>query len=88
MLQTRRSAVDLPPPGTKRWVARRKAAVVAAVRSGAIAFEEACRRYELSEEEFLSWERGIESHGVPGLRSTRLQIYRDPPFSRRSTPQY
>jgi Protein of unknown function (DUF1153) len=88
MLHTTPGALDLPPPGTKRWVARRKAAVVAAVRSGAIAFEEACRRYELSEEEFLSWERGIETHGVPGLRSTRLQIYRDLPFSRRSRPRY
>ena len=88
MLQTRPSPVDLPPPGTKRWVARRKAAVVTAVRSGVIAFEEARRRYDLSEEEFLSWERGIESHGIAGLRSTRLQIYRDPPFTRRSTSQY
>jgi hypothetical protein len=88
MLQTRPSAVDLPRPGTKRWVARRKAAVVAAVRSGAIGFEEACRRYELSEEEFLSWERGIETYGVPGLRSTRVQIYRDIPFSRRSRSRY
>ena len=68
---------DLPPPGVKRWVARRKAAVVTAVRSGAIGLEDACRRYELSEEEFYAWERGIESHGIAGLRSTRLQIYRD-----------
>src|SRR5262245_23099404 len=28
---------DLPPPGTKRWVPRRKAEVVAAVRGGAFA---------------------------------------------------
>ena len=68
---------DLPPTDTKRWVAGRKAAVVNAVHSGAIGLEEACRRYELSAEEFLSWERGIEAHGVAGLRVTRLQIYRD-----------
>jgi hypothetical protein len=73
---------DLPPPGTKRWVARRKAAVVAAVRSGAIGLEEACRRFELSEEEFHAWEQGIENHGVAGLRITRLQIYRDAPLLR------
>jgi hypothetical protein len=65
----------LPPLDTRRWIARRKAAVVAAVNSGAIGREEACRRYELSEEEFRVWQRSIESFGVPGLRSTRAQIY-------------
>lgn len=73
-------SVDLPPPGVKRWVISRKAAVVAAVRSGAIGLEEACRRFELSEEEFHAWERGFDRHGVPGLRITRLQIYRDAPL--------
>jgi hypothetical protein len=87
VLPTSPTAVDLPTQGTKRWIARRKAAVVAAVRSGAIGLEEACRRYELSEEEFLAWERDIESHGVPGLRITRLQIYRDAP-ARPSKLQY
>ena len=51
------AVVDLPPPDTKRWVARRKAVVVKAVRSGAITLDEVCRRYELSVEEFLAWER-------------------------------
>jgi hypothetical protein len=68
---------ELPPPDTKRWIARRKAAVVSAVSSGAIGREEARRRYQLSEEEFLTWERAIQSYGVPGLRSTRAQIYKD-----------
>jgi transposase-like protein len=68
--------VDLPPPNTKRWVVRRKAAVLAAVRSGAISIEEACRRYGLSEEELLSWQRAFDSHGLPGLRATRLPAYR------------
>ena len=45
---------ELPPPNTKRWVIRRKAAVVAAVRVGEITVEEACRRYQLSEEEFFA----------------------------------
>ena len=44
--RTNHSATDLPPPNTKRWVARRKAVVVNAVRSGAISLEEVCRRYE------------------------------------------
>ena len=68
--------VDLPPANTKRWVIRRKAEVVAAVRSGVISLEDACSRYKLSIEEFLSWQRLIDSHGLAGLRVTRLQDYR------------
>ena len=33
---------DLPAPGMKRWVIRRKAQVVAAVRGGLLSIEEAC----------------------------------------------
>jgi hypothetical protein len=73
------SSAHLPPADTKRWVPRRKAAVVAAVRSGAISLEEACRLYHLSEEEFRGWDQGFEVHGVAGLRTTRVQIYRDVP---------
>lgn len=68
---------ELPSPDTKRWVVRRKAVVVQAVRAGTISLQEACRRYNLSVEEFLAWQRAIERHGIPGLRVTRLQIYRD-----------
>jgi len=68
---------DLPPPNTKRWVIRRKAEVVAAVRGGLLSLDEACRRYTLTVEEFLAWQRAIDRYGVPGLRVTRLQIYRD-----------
>ena len=67
---------SLPPPETKRWVIRRKAIVVAAVRAGVISLEDACRRYTLSIEEFLAWQRMVDSHGLPGLRVTRLQDYR------------
>jgi hypothetical protein len=70
---------DLPPPGIKRWVIRRKAEVVAAVRAGVISLEEACERYTLSVEEFLSWQRSIDRHGLRGLRTTRLQDYRATP---------
>ncbi|HXC92284.1 MAG TPA: DUF1153 domain-containing protein [Stellaceae bacterium] len=72
----------LPAPDTKRWVARRKAVIVNAVRDGALTLEEACRRYQLSIEEFHGWQKAIEAHGVAGLRVTRLQIYRDPPPAR------
>ena len=67
---------NLPHPNTKRWVVRRKAAVVAAVRSGEITIEEACRIYQLSKEEFLSWQRAFETNGLAGLHVTRLQQYR------------
>ena len=69
---------QLPPANTRRWVVRRKAAVVAAVQSGKITLEEACQRYQLTEEEFRSWQRAYEAHGLPGLRDTRLQQYRSP----------
>ncbi len=71
--------VELPPANTRRWVVRRKAAVVQAVRGGFISLDEACRRYTLSVEEFLSWENAIERHGLRGLRVTRLQEYREAP---------
>src|SRR3546814_13089527 len=67
---------DLPPPSTKRWVIRRKAEVVTAVRAGLLTLEEACQRYNLSVEEFLSWQRLIDTTGLRGLRPTRLQQYR------------
>lgn len=67
---------DLPPPETKRWVIRRKAEVVAAVRGGLLTLEEACDRYTLTVEEFSAWQHAIDKHGVPGLRATRVQHYR------------
>ena len=47
---------DLPAPGTTRWVIRRKAEIVAAVRGGLLSFEEACDRYALTADEFLAWQ--------------------------------
>ena len=67
---------DLPKPGTKRWVIRRKAEVVAAVRGGLLSLEEACSRYTLTVDEFLSWQHSIDHYGLAGLRSTRTQQYR------------
>lgn len=67
---------DLPPVSTKRWVIRRKAEVVAAVRGGLLSLESACERYHLTAEEYASWERAIDRHGMQGLRATRVQQYR------------
>ena len=41
-----------------------------------ISLEEACERYTLTVDEFLSWQRSIDKHGLPGLRATRIQDYR------------
>jgi transposase-like protein len=57
-------------------VARRKAAVVAAVASGVLTIEEACRRYQMLEEELLAWQRAFESHGIVGLRADYVQQHR------------
>ena len=67
---------DLPPANTTRWVTRRKALVVKAVRIGLISLDDACRRYTLSVEEFLSWQRLLDRYGLKGLRSTRTKDYR------------
>jgi hypothetical protein len=52
----RLTLADLPSPSTKRWVIRRKAEVVAAVTGGLLSLEEACSRYTLDYDEFLSWQ--------------------------------
>ena len=67
---------ELPSVG-QRWTVRRKAAVIAAVRAGWLPVEDVCQLYNLSVDELLAWERDIDRNGVPGLRVTRYQIYRD-----------
>ena len=67
---------QLPSIG-QRWTARRKAAVIAGVRAGWLPVEDVCQLYNLSVDELLAWERDIDRNGVPGLRVTRYQIYRD-----------
>ncbi|WP_091741130.1 DUF1153 domain-containing protein [Phenylobacterium immobile] len=67
---------DLPAPTTGRWVIRRKAEVVAAVRGGLIDIDDALARYGLTVEEFEAWQDSIERHGMAGLRTTRIQQYR------------
>jgi hypothetical protein len=67
----------LPSPDTKRWVASRKADVVRAIREGILSRIDACTRYRLSDEELRLWERAIDAVGTPGLRVTRVQVYRE-----------
>lgn len=68
---------NLPATNTPRWTPRRKAEVVAAVAGGLLSFDEACRRYSLSTEEFRSWQRAMDHTGMKGLRVTRVQDHRD-----------
>jgi hypothetical protein len=67
---------NLPSPDAQRWVASRKAIVVAAVRGGLLSMSEACARYRLTTEEFLSWQTQVDRDGLQGLRTTRIQEYR------------
>ena len=82
--RTKTAAPELPPSDTKRWTPRRKASVANAVRKGVISLDEVCNRYGPSNQELLSWHYAMEMHGVPGLRTTRLRVYRD--IRRRSAP--
>ena len=66
----------LPPASTKRWVVRRKAEVVAAVKGGLPTIDEVCARSGLTQEEFAGWQRAIDRSGMPGLRVTRIQHYK------------
>ena len=66
----------LPAPD-QRWTVRRKAAVIEAVRGGWVPIEEICELYNISVDEFLTWERDMDRHGMHGLRTTRYQIYRE-----------
>jgi hypothetical protein len=60
-----------------RWTPRRKAEVVAAVSGGLLTFDEACRRYNLDMDELIFWQRAVNRSGMPGLRVTRIQQYRE-----------
>ena len=67
---------NLPSPDAQRWVASRKAIVVAAVRGGLLSMSDACARYRLTTEEFLSWQMQVDRNDLQGLRTTRMQEYR------------
>ncbi len=68
---------DLPPKNTRRWVIRRKAEVVAAVRGGLLSLEEACARYTLSVDEFLTGRRPSTSTASPACAPPGIQHYRE-----------
>jgi len=65
---------DLPPPNTSRWVARRKAQVIEAIRRGRLSIEEACRLYRLTVEELAGWQRAFLRYGTAGLKATHSRL--------------
>ena len=62
------AGLPLPPPWSKRWSPQKKAAVVAAVRGRILTVDEVCEQYEVSVEEYLAWQHGIDLFGLMGLR--------------------
>ncbi len=71
------TADHVGPQPALRWSPRRKAVLILALDYGLFSLEEACGRFALSAEELAAWRRDVGRHGIPGLRSTRVQIYRD-----------
>jgi hypothetical protein len=66
---------NLPPSNLGRWVARRKAEVIAAVHGGLLSLPEACTRYGISHDEFLEWERHYDAQGLEGLRASAKPLH-------------
>ncbi|MFA5592507.1 MAG: DUF1153 domain-containing protein [Micavibrio sp.] len=66
----------LPPPTTQRWVKSRKLAVIKAIQDGLLTDEQACTRYDLSQEELDSWKKALTRHGPGALRTTHINRYR------------
>jgi hypothetical protein len=70
---------DMParvaPGDRRRWVASRKAVIVAGVRIGLLSETQACERYALTREELVEWMARYDSGGRPGLRVTRRQRF-------------
>jgi len=79
------TAETLPPPNTTRWVASRKAQVVAAVESGLLTLDQVLARYNLSLEEFYGWQYAMDRAGVAGLRVSARQQDRASRRDRAST---
>lgn len=63
---------DLPSGNPQRWTARRKAAVIEAIRRKTISVWDAYERYNLSAEELAQWERNLDQFGVPGLQMKQI----------------
>ena len=70
---------EVPPPGTRRWTARRKAQVADAVATGGLTLEAARRAYDLSPEELAAWRRALDCYGMEALKVTCQRQVRSAP---------
>ncbi|WP_156678516.1 DUF1153 domain-containing protein [Sphingomonas profundi] len=61
---------DLPPRFNRRWTSAMKAAVVAAIDGDLLDVREACRRYNLDEEEIALW-RGMLGQDAAPVAASR-----------------
>ena len=57
----------------ERWTPQRKRAVLAEIDAG-LDTGEACRRWAISTEELVSWQRNYEHRGVAGLAQKGLAL--------------
>ena len=57
-----------------RWSAIRKAAVVTAVHLGIWSTADVGLRFNISAEEFGSWEKSLNQKGLHGLSATKLKV--------------
>jgi hypothetical protein len=78
LLEVDLAAHDLPVPGDPqaRWTPARKATLLELFDEEHIPFSDLEEAYALSGEEFCEWRRQVQRFGVPGLRTTRFQIYK------------
>ena len=65
------TVADLPTADHKHWLVIDKAKVVHAVRGGLISLKEAEKRYRLSVDEFLAWQRAYDTNGMEGLKKPK-----------------
>ena len=59
------TSAQLPPSCARALFPKGKVLVVEAVRHGLISVEEACERYRLSTDEYLSLQRSIDEASTP-----------------------
>jgi len=57
-----------------RWTVARKADVVKAVRAGAMTLAQACERFSLTVEEFLSWQQAVDRGGKEALKQKNRKM--------------
>jgi hypothetical protein len=68
--------LELPAADIARWTIKAKLAVCEAIRLGDLSRADALARYGLADSELDSWIGKEARHGMPGLRVTKLKLYR------------